>query len=111
MTSQRYTQFVLTAIALLLAVIAFRPLMVPVPALAQNDTPDFYIEPGYTPLRKPDGTAQLLGKVMIDRRTGDVWGFPTLVERAYPVNTAGVEPPVSEPMYLGRFKLEAARRR
>lgn len=37
----------------------------------------FYVEPGTTMLRKPDGTAQVYGKVFVDMQTGDVWGFPT----------------------------------
>ena len=71
----------------MLAILALRPLMIPVPAQAQGGSPDLYIEPGYTALRKPDGTAQLVGKVVINRRTGEVWGFPTLAEQPYPVNT------------------------
>jgi hypothetical protein len=40
---------------------------------------------------------------MIDMRTGDVWGFPTLVQSPYPVsaNAGNTKPPKSEPIYLG----------
>jgi hypothetical protein len=43
-----------------------------------------YIEPGVTMLRAPDGSRQVLGKVMIDLSTGNVWGLPTTVEQPYP---------------------------
>ena len=51
-------------------------------------------------------------EIMIDMRTGDVWGFPTLVQSPYPVSAkAGdTKAPKSEPIYLGQFVLEAAKR-
>jgi hypothetical protein len=104
MRTDWYTKTVLTLIAALLAAIAFRAMMIPVPAqAAQGDTADLYIEPGYTSLRKPDGTAQLIGKMVVNRRTGEIWGFPTLADSPYPINTVNSEPPVSSPMYLGKF--------
>jgi len=30
------------------------------------------VEPGYTTLREPDGSAQMYGKMVIDMRTGDI---------------------------------------
>ena len=62
-----------------------------------------HIEPGYTTLRKPDGTAQLNGKVVVNRRTGEIWGFRTLGPSPYPIDTVNTEPPISKPMYLGKF--------
>ena len=47
---------------------------------------------------------------MIDMRTGDIWGFPTLVEGPYPVDATKTEPPKSRPMYLGKFILSEATR-
>ncbi len=98
-----YTRIVLTLIAVLLGIVALRPLMNPAPALAQSDPSALYVEPGETTLRKPDGTAQMLGKVVIDMRSGDVWGFPTLEDVPYPIDRTTTKPPVSQPMYLGRF--------
>jgi hypothetical protein len=43
------------------------------------------------------------GKVVIDMRNGDIWGFPTLVQGPYPIDTASSKPPTSRPMYLGKF--------
>jgi hypothetical protein len=99
-----YTKCVLTAIALLLAVIALRPIARPSPvAAASGDYSYLYVEPRVTALRKPDGTGQMQGKVFIDMRNGDIWGFPTLSGAPYPVDTTSTVPPVSEPMYLGKF--------
>jgi hypothetical protein len=100
----------LIAFALLLAFAAGR-MLGPAPVHAQADAGyPFYVEPGYTMLRKPDGTAQVYGKMMIDMRNGDVWGFPTTQQSPYPINTAQTTPPQSSPMYLGKFLLGNATR-
>lgn len=106
-----FTKLVLTAIALLLAVIAFRPFVHPAPARAQMQFSALYIEPGVEMLRAPDGKRQQLGKVVIDLRTGNVWGFPTGGHQNYPLaNDNSAPPPVSAPFLLGRFELEALNR-
>jgi hypothetical protein len=101
-----YTKTVLTIIAILLGAIALKPAAL---VQAQADTPQLYFEPGVFTLRKPDGTAQVEGKVAIDLRTGNVWGFPTLSRAPYPVDTTRTTPPVSEPMHLGRFDFSKMR--
>jgi hypothetical protein len=101
--TDRYTRVVLTVIALLLAAIAFRPIADPAPAAAQSSFPNFYVEPRTTTLRNPDGSQQAQGKVVIDLRNGDIWGFPTLTTAPYPVDVTKSKPPVSSPMYLGKF--------
>lgn len=105
-----WTVKILLALAVLfLAVIALRPLLEPAPVLAQaSEEHTFYVEPGTTMLRKPDGTSQVYGKVFIDMHTGDVWGFPTNTTDPYPSNPASSTPPKSHPMYLGRFVLTDA---
>jgi hypothetical protein len=103
-----YTKAVLTAIAVLLAVLAFRQ---PQPVLAQNSKGrDLWIEPGYTAVRKPDGTEQVQGKIVVDRLTGDIWGFPTGTGGPYPVDIATSTPPVAKPVYLGKFDFSAMRK-
>ncbi len=99
---------ILLAMAVLfLGMIALRPLLEPAPVMAQADQGQkFYVEPGTTMLRKPDGTAQVYGKVFIDMNTGDVWGFPTNTHRPYPSNPASSTPPKSHPMYLGQICAE-----
>ena len=104
-------KLLLAMIVLLLAVLVFRPVVQPASVLAQAaDSRSFYVEPGYTMLRKPDGSGQMYGKMMIDMRTGDIWGFPTLVEGPYPIDVAKSEPPKSHPIYLGKFVLSDASR-
>ena len=61
-------------------------------------------------IRKPDGTAQMYGKMVVDMRNGDIWGFPTLTQGPYPVDTAKTTPPKSYPMYLGKFMFGEATR-
>ncbi len=110
-TVDPYTSCVLTAIAILLGVIAMQPVFRPAPVSAQSPGAYLYVEPRTTMLRKPDGTAQLEGKVVIDLRNGNVWGFPTLSSAPYPVDTTRTEPPVSSPMYLGKFDLSKIQQR
>jgi hypothetical protein len=99
----RYTRVVLTVIAILLAVIALEPLVRPRPVAADSDYSYLYVEPRVTSLRKPDGSQLVQGKVVIDMRNGDIWGFPTLSGTPYPIDSTRSQPPVSSPMYLGRF--------
>jgi hypothetical protein len=98
-----YMKCVLTVIAVLLAVIAFRPLASPVIASAESNYQYLYVEPRTTSIRNPDGSQQVEGKVVIDMRNGNIWGFPTLSSVPYPVDPTHSEPPVSSPMYLGKF--------
>lgn len=107
MRVDRYTKAILTAIALLLAVIAFRPLVNPSPAHAQSASADLYIEPGVHMLRAPNGMRQQLGKVVIDLHTGKVWGFPTGIDLPYPAAVSSSQVPTSTPFLLGRLDLDA----
>ncbi len=107
MNFDRFTKIVLIIIALLLAIVAGHPFLAPDSVQAQSSGAQLYVEPGTTMLRSPDGSRQVLGKVVIDLRSGKVWGFPTLAEAPYPVNAISDEPPVSKPIYLGRFDLAA----
>jgi hypothetical protein len=112
MKIERTAKILLTLAVLLLGIVALRPLIQPASVSAQStETRRFYVEPGTTMLRKPDGTAQVYGKVFIDMQTGDVWGFPTNTTDPYPSNPASSEPPKSHPMYLGKFVLSDAVRK
>jgi hypothetical protein len=104
-----YTKAVLTVIALLLAVLVLRPVAVH----ADNDSTTFFVEPGTSPIRNLNGGVPGDGKVVINMSTGDVWGFPTHAAGApYPIDALNVNdrPPVSKPVYLGRFDFAAMRR-
>lgn len=110
MRLDRYTKFVFTAISFFLGVIAFRPLGNPAPVGAEVSASSLYVEPGVYSLRAPNGSRQQLGKVVVDLRTGSVWGFPTLSDSPYPVSVTSSEPPVSTPFLLGRFDFESLER-
>ncbi len=95
----------LALIAVFLGLLAFQPLWAPHSVRAQmSQAVPLHFEPGVTMLRSPDGSKQVMGRVAIDMRTGDVWGFPTLGQSTYPVADASSnKPPVSKPIYLGKF--------
>jgi len=105
MTANFYTRVVLTVTAILLAVLALRPLVNPTPVSAQSNSPWFYVEPGTTIIRSPDGTRQVEGKMIIDLRNGNIWGYPTGQGLPYPVDVGKNQPPVSTPILLGSFDL------
>jgi len=91
-----YTKTILTVVACLLGILVLRPMLTPVSAQAQGSS-DFYIEPGVASIRKPDGTAQLPGKLVINR------------DSPYPINATTSEPPVATPVYLSKFDFSKVR--
>ncbi len=100
----------LIIIAVFLGLITLRPLAAEKAQAESSQKFDFYIEPGTTTLRAPDGSRQVMGKVVIDLRHGRVWGFPTLGSQPYPVDTTKLEPPLSRPIYLGQYDFAATNR-
>ena len=101
------TNVLLGVIAMALIVIAVRPYVSPVSVAADSSAAHaFYIEPGAEMLRKPDGTTQVYGKVMVDMRTGKIWGFPTGTVDPYPSYPLDSKPSVSMPFALGRYAFE-----
>jgi len=101
------TNVLLLLIAMALLAIAIEPLIKPKPAQAQTALGyPFYIEPGVQTLVAPDGTRQVLGKVVVDLRTGKIWGFPTLSQLSYPTDPMNNKPTTSHPFALGRFAFE-----
>lgn len=97
----------LLLIAIFLGVIAVRPLFQPNAVSAQTPNTRIYFEPGTHLILAPDKSQQVLGKVAVDLNSGNVWGFPTLADVPYPVAQDATKntPPVSTPIYLGRFDL------
>ncbi|MGA2949041.1 MAG: hypothetical protein WBP65_10960 [Candidatus Sulfotelmatobacter sp.] len=99
-------KFLLLLIAVSLGVIVLRPYLTPPIVVAQSgEGHPFYIEPGTSMLRAPDGSRQVLGKVVIDLRNGNVWGFPTMTQDPYPAAGAQTTPQTSHPFLLGKFAL------
>ncbi len=106
MKIDRLVKCLLLVIAVSLSAIAIRPLIAPSIAQAQSgDELPLYFEPGVTVLRAPDGSRQVLGKVAVDLRNGNIWGFPTLSQDPYPSAGAETRAPTSHPFLLGKFAL------
>jgi hypothetical protein len=111
MKGNSLTNILLLCIAVSLAAIALKPLAEPQPAQAQVSAAyPYYFEPGTQMLRAPDGSKSVLGRVVVDMRTGRVWGFPTGGSDTYPFNATDTKPITSHPFFLGRFALEEADR-
>ena len=100
---QKMTFLILAAcIVALLA----RPVVAPAPVHAQsNASCGIYVEPGTTTIRTPSNSMQVLGKVMVNTCTGQIWGFPTTTNAPYPVDQTSAKPPVSHAVYLGKFDM------
>ena len=99
--------FLLSVIAVALTVIAARPYVDPTPALAQSRSERLlFVEPGVQMLRLPDGNGQIYGKVVVDIRTGKVWGFPTGSLDPYPSYPMDNKPAIAHAVELGRFAFE-----
>ena len=106
MKIDRLVKCLLLVIAVSLSAIAIRPYIAPPTAQAQSgDGLPVYFEPGVTMLRAPDGSRQVLGKVAVDLRNGNIWGFPTLTQDPYPAAGAETKAPTSHPFLLGKFAL------
>ena len=100
-------RFLLAVIAIALVAIALRPYVAPPSAEAQSGVAyPVYIEPGVQMLKSPDGSKQLYGRVVVDLRTGKIWGFPTMTTDPYPFNALNSKPQTSHPFELGRFAFE-----
>ena len=104
MKKDALTNALLGVIAMALVVIAARPYVSPVPVAADSAPAAFYIEPGVQNLRYPAG--QVYGKVVVDLRSGKIWGFPTGTVDPYPSYPLDSKPTVSKPFALGRYAFE-----
>jgi hypothetical protein len=106
-----FDRVVLALATLFLGLIALRALFVPEVAKAQSDVPlaHVYIEPGVHIINAPDNSQRVLGKIIVDLRNGNVWGFPTNGDSVYPLNTDPTKftPPTSAPILLGRYDFSA----
>lgn len=102
-------KWLLISILLVLIADLTKPFWNPAPPVVQAQSSNYpiYIEPGVTMLRAPDGSRQVLGKVVVDLRNGNVWGFPTTVQQPFPIDVTQQKPPTSTPFRLGRFDLSA----
>jgi hypothetical protein len=107
MKNDPMTKLLLSVIAIALVAIAIRPFWTPPPTQAQSGTAyPVYIEPGVQMLKTSDGRKQVYGRVVVDLRTGKIWGFPTITTDPYPFNALNSKPQTSHPFELGRFAFE-----
>jgi hypothetical protein len=106
MKNDRVTKLLLSLIAIALAAIAIRPYVAPDTTHAQNTAYPVYIEPGVQMLKSSNGSKQLYGRMVVDLRTGKIWGFPTMTTDPYPFNALNSKPQTSHPFELGRFAFE-----
>jgi hypothetical protein len=59
-------------------------------------------------LRAPDNGRQVLGKVVVDLRNGNIWGFPTLTQEPYSIDATGkYQSTYITPFLLGKFDFAA----
>ena len=106
MKMDRLVKVLLLVIAIATSAIALRPYIAPATVKAQSNAEyPFYIEPGTAMLRTPDGRRHEVGKVVVDMRNGNVWGFPTNTPDPYPFNPTSSSLITSHPFLLGRFAL------
>jgi hypothetical protein len=61
---------------------------------------------GVVMLKSSDGSKQLYGRMVVDLRTGKIWGFPTITTDPYPFDALNSKPQTSHPFELGRFAFE-----
>ena len=108
MKADLYTKVVLTVLAVLLAVQVAR--WAPMPVRADDFEPNLQFDPGVHQLDVPNGSASLSGRIAIDTRSGNVYGFPTN-SVGYPRDLQHGAPAISQPIYLGRFDLRNLPRR
>jgi hypothetical protein len=99
-------KFLLAVIAVALSAIAIRPYVAPQVAQAESTAYPVYIEPGVQMLKSADGRKQVYGRMVVDLRTGKIWGFPTVTSDPYPFNALGSKPTTSHPFELGSFAFE-----
>jgi hypothetical protein len=103
------TNALLGLIAGSLMVLAARPYIAPASVHADTNSLDpMYFEPGVYMLRMPKG-GQVFGKVAVNLRTGDVYGFPTTTSDPYPASPVDNKPQISHAIPLGNFALGEAR--
>lgn len=103
MQLRNFDRALLVVIAIFLGMIALRPMITPTAAHAESGAHHLYFEPGTTMLHIPGKDRHVLGKIGIDLTNGKVWGFPTSSELPYPYDPTKGTPPLSYPVYMGKY--------
>jgi len=100
-----YLKLVLTVIAIFLGIVAFRPVFAPAAAHAASTARCASIQFSEGVYEFESKNGGMTGRVAINLRTGNVYGFPT-DGNVYPRNPAKGDTVVSDPVLLGRFNLD-----
>ena len=100
-----FVKFLLLVIVILLGVIALRLYVAPPVVKAESLGTYFplHIEPGNVNLTSPDGKYSGVGKLVIDLRNGNIWGFPAL--GTVPRSLSDFTPITSHPYLVGKWAL------
>ncbi|HVP49127.1 MAG TPA: hypothetical protein VMT32_21185 [Bryobacteraceae bacterium] len=105
MRTDVYTKILLTAIAIFLGIVALRPLLAPENARAESRTTFAPLQFSESVNEFDSKNGRMVGRLAIDLRTGNVYGFPT-DGNFYPRNPLKEGIVVSEPVLLGRFNID-----
>jgi hypothetical protein len=106
MKIDRFVKLLLLVIVIFLGIIALRPYVAPPAVDAQSTAAHtLYIEPGPAILYTPDGTHNVEGKMVIDLRNGNVWGFPQFWTDPHPIGASSTALPISHPFLMGKLAL------
>lgn len=98
-----FVKVLLMVIAIFLGIIALRPYVAPPVVEAQADEGyPVYIERGAVWLPSPKG-GSVAGRVVIDLRNGNIWGFPGFTQDTFDVFDKTL--PTSHPILLGKWAL------
>jgi hypothetical protein len=104
MQTDCYTKVMLTLLTIFTGVLALRQLLEPARVAAQNPPlRQLHFHERLLTFGAPKG-GSYLGRVAIDLKTGNVYGFPTDAA-GYPMTTNREELTVSRPVLLGRYDL------
>lgn len=98
-------KFLLLVIAIFLGVIALHPYLTPPAVQAQSGgAHPIYVEPGAVMLYAQNGR-NVMGRIVIDLRNGNVWGFPEFLEDSPQEFLMNPHVPTSHPVLLGKYAL------
>jgi hypothetical protein len=101
-----FVKMLLLVIAIFLGIIALRPYAAPPVAEAQyGGAYPVYIEPGDVAMSSADGRHNEVGKLVIDLRNGNIWGFPGLGRVPRPIGMSTSTPLTSHPFLVGKWAL------
>jgi len=105
MKSDIYTKIMLTTIAIFLGILALRPLIAPGNDLEESTAVSAPLQFSENLGEFESKNRRMGGRLAIDLRTGNVYGFPT-DGNFYPRNPLKEGIVVSDPILLGRFNLD-----